>query len=110
MRQYENENSMIESKSKNLPNIGIEIKERKINTAINNKNNLLTFYNSKIKLKNKFIEENKEKIEHNSKYHAKNLTLLTKNKSKVKNYDEYAFPKPERGNFRILESSHYPIK
>ena len=102
---------MIQNKSTyNFPNIAIELKERKINTAINNKNNLLTFYNSKMKIKNKINEENHEKSDHNSKYHSKNMILLKKNMSKVKNFDQYVFRKSERENFRILESLHYPIK
>lgn len=63
-----------------------------------------------MKIKNKLNEENQEKAEHNQKYHSKNLILLTKNMSKVKNYDGYVFPKTQRGNFSYLESPHFHIK
>jgi len=112
LRKYENESSLIssEAQTKNLPNIAMEVKERKIKTAINNKNNLLTFYNSKSKIKNKLKEESQEKAEHIKKYHWKNMTLLTKTMSKVSNNDENAFLKSQSRSFRNVESPHYPMK
>jgi len=63
-----------------------------------------------LKIKNKILEESNEKLEHNLKYHSKNLISFSKSMSKVKNYNDYAYPKPSREGFRILESFHYPMK
>lgn len=86
-----------EAHNKEFPDIIDQKKDRNINTALSCKSDIINYINSKAKIKNKILEESNERFYNIEKNHLKQLIPITKDKSKVKNYDNYIFPKTNRG-------------